>query len=409
VSNDRPDAGEPAAPTIPVTAEIVTIGDELVLGESLDTNGRDLARALRTIGVAVTRQTTVGDAVEGVAAVIREAAARARIVVTTGGLGPTFDDPTREAAALAAGVPTVFQPDLWASITTMFERFGRVPTDNNRAQAFVPFGAHVIPNPVGTAPAFALDVRGACVICLPGVPREMRYLTEHAVLPLLVARFDLTERLWLRTLHCAGIGESALDAAIHDVVTAVPQGGALAVGLAAHLGVVDVRLTARAASAAEADGRIAPVEAAIRERLGDAVFGADDDTLPGVVAAALAARGWRIAGVEAGVGGALAAALAGAGDVCAGVEVVTDTLSAAALEAAVAAARRSRSVEVVVGVSLRRAGDPAHPLPEAGRIDVCLATPHGTTTTTLTHAGHPDSGPSRAVAAAVDGVRRTIG
>ncbi len=409
MSNVRHEAGDPTDPTVPVTAEIVTIGDELVLGEALDTNGRDLARALRTIGVAVTRQTTVGDAVDGVAATIREAASRARIVLTTGGLGPTFDDPTREAAARAAGVPTVFLPDLWATITTMFERFGRVPTDNNRAQAFVPAGAHVIPNPVGTAPAFAVDVRDACVICLPGVPREMRYLTEHAVLPLLVARFGLTERLWLRTLHCAGIGESALDAAIHDIVGTVRQSSALAVGLAAHLGVVDVRLTARAATREAADVLIAPIESAIRDRLGDAVFGADDETLPGVVAAALAARGWRIAGVEAGVGGALAAALAGAGDVCAGVEVVTDTLSAAALEAAVAAARRSRHVEVGVGVSLRRAGDPAHPAPTAGRIDVCIATPDGVKTTTLAHAGHPDSGPSRAVAAGVDGVRRAIG
>lgn len=390
------------------TAETVTIGDELVLGETLDTNARDLARSLRAIGVAVTRHTAIGDDVAAIAGAVREAAARAPIVVTTGGLGPTFDDPTRAALAMAAGVETVFDAALWADVEAMFARFGRSPTANNRAQAMLPAGATAIRNPVGTAPAFWLDLDGACVVCLPGVPREMRYLTEHAVLPLLAARFDLTERLWLRTLHVAGRGESALDAGIADVVATVAPDGPVAIGLAAHLGVVDVRLTARAADRAAAEAAFGPLEAALRRRLGDDVFGADGDTLAGAAAAALAARGWRLAAVEAGVGGALAAALAPHAAACAGVDVRAAPLAADDLAAAVDAARRAAAVETGLGVSLVRAGDPAAAEPAAGRIDVVVATPAGSRAFALTHAGHPDHGPSCAATAALDALRRAL-
>lgn len=259
-----------------VTAEIVTIGDELVLGVTVDTNARDLAVALRTIGVRVTRTTTIGDEIAAIAAAVREAAARAPIVLTTGGLGPTFDDPTRAAVARAAGVATAFDEGLWVVIQAVFARRGKSPTANNRAQAYLPVGATPIDNPVGTAPAFAVDVAGSVVISLPGVPHEMRAIVAATVLPLLAARFALSERLWLRTLHCRGIGESALDAAIADVVAAVPAAGPLAVGLAAHEGAVDVRLTARTADRAAADDLFAPVEAAIRDRLGAAVVGVED-------------------------------------------------------------------------------------------------------------------------------------
>lgn len=258
------------------TAELVTIGDELLLGETTDTNAPELARALRAVGVAVTRMTSVGDDVAAISAAVREAAARAPIVITTGGLGPTFDDPTRDAVARAAGTATEFVPALWAGIEAYFRGRGRTPTDNNRAQAFVPHGAEIIPNPVGSAPAFAVDVDGAVVVSLPGVPREMRHLLEHAVLPLLRRRFDLSERLFVRTLHCAGLGESALDAAIADVVAAVPPGGPVRIGLAAHLGSVDVRITARAADRAGADAVIAPFEAALRARLAEWIVGARD-------------------------------------------------------------------------------------------------------------------------------------
>ncbi len=393
----------------PVVAEIVTIGDELVLGETLDTNARDLARLLRGIGVAVARHTAIGDDVAAIAAAVREAAGRVPIVVTTGGLGPTFDDPTREAVARAAGVATAFDPALWADVEAAFARFGRPPTDNNRVQARLPVGASAIRNPVGTAPGFWIDVAGACVVCLPGVPREMRYLAEHVVVPMLAARFGLTDRLWLRTLHVAGRGESAIDDRIADVAAGVPPGGPVAIGLAAHPGVVDIRLTARAADRAAADALVAPLEAALRARLGDDVFGADDDTLAGVALAAVAARGWRLAAVEAGVGGALAAALAPHAPRCAGVDVAPAALDDAALAAAVAAARAARGAAVGLGASLARAGDPEGAAPAPGRIAVVVATPDGTRQLALAVGGHADHGPARAAAAALDALRRAVG
>ncbi|MEO8082997.1 MAG: molybdopterin-binding protein [Ardenticatenales bacterium] len=258
------------------TAELLTIGDEILLGETLDTNGRDLARALRAVGVAVVRMTSVGDDVAVIAAAVREAAGRAGIVITTGGLGPTFDDPTRDAVAAAAGVATEFVPGLWEHIMAYFAGRGRTPTDNNKAQAYIPHGAEIIPNPVGSAPAFAVTIGGAYVICLPGVPHEMHHLVEHAVLPLLRRRFGLSERLFVRTLHCSGAGESAIDDAIGAAVAAVPPDGPLRVGLAAHQGSVDVRLTARAADRAGADALLGPLEAALRERLGGWVVGVED-------------------------------------------------------------------------------------------------------------------------------------
>ena len=136
------------------SAEIITIGTELLLGEIDDTNATYIARELRDVGIDLYRKTTVGDNARRIAQTIQEALQRTDIIITTGGLGPTVDDPTREAVALAVGVETEFRPELWEQIQNRFQRFGRKPTENNKRQAYVPKGAIPVENPVGTAPSF---------------------------------------------------------------------------------------------------------------------------------------------------------------------------------------------------------------------------------------------------------------
>lgn len=271
-------------------AEIIAIGTELLLGEIQDTNTKHIARRLRDKGIDIFRATLVGDNSSRIANLICEAAQRADIIVTTGGLGPTIDDPTRDAAALAMGVSTVFNPELWQQIEARFQRMGRIPTENNRRQAYLPVGACAIENPVGTAPAFHGMVGDTLLVCLPGVPREMEFLLENAVIPLLEDRFKLTETIRAIVLHCAGVGESQVDEWIGDLETCPNP----TVGLLAHPGIVDIRITAKAASQREADDMIANMATKVHERVGHVIFGQDSDTLESVVAGLLHARGFTL-------------------------------------------------------------------------------------------------------------------
>ena len=288
------------------SAEIITIGTEILLGEIVDTNSAYLARHLRDLNVDVFRTSTVGDNIERIAAVIRETLARTEIIITTGGLGPTIDDPTREAVARAVGASTEFRPELWEQIVERMARFGRSAGENQKRQAYVPQGAIAVKNPVGTAPAFIVEQGGKCIISLPGVPREMEYLLENAVIPYLRERYQLRGLIKARTLHVAGMGESVIDEHVGDLEElSNPM-----VGLAAHHGLVDIRITAKAETPAAADALIGPVEATARQRLGKAVFGADDETLEGVILNQLAARGWSLNAIEINFSGELLQRLA---------------------------------------------------------------------------------------------------
>ena len=253
------------------SAEILSIGTELLLGEIVDTNAAHLARSLRDVGIDVYRKTTVGDNVARIAAAVRTGLSDADVVIATGGLGPTVDDMTRAGIAAAIGVATAFQPELWVQVQAMLQQRGREPTDNNRRQAYLPAGARAIPNPVGTAPAFVFETDRGGVVALPGVPREMVYLLEHAVIPYLRDRYGPGGSIRVRVLHTAGAGESQIDALIGDLESLANP----TVGLAAHVGRVDVRITAKAPSDAGAAELIAPVEVEVRRRLGDWVVGAE--------------------------------------------------------------------------------------------------------------------------------------
>jgi nicotinamide-nucleotide amidase len=291
-----------------MNAEIITIGTELLLGEIIDTNAAHIARQLRTIGLNLYYKTTVGDNEARCAAVIRQALARAEVVITTGGLGPTVDDVTREAVAQATDRPLELRPALLDQIASRFERWGSTMSENNRRQAYVPRDAIALENPVGTAPSFIVETAQGVVISLPGVPHEMKYLLEQAVLPYLRRQFDLHAVIQTRVLRTAGMGESRIDAALGDLLT----GSNPTIGLAAHPGQTDVRITAKAESKAEADRLIAPLEVQVRERLGDAVYGTGKETVEAVLLQHLSASGWAMAVAESGTGGLLTQRLSSA-------------------------------------------------------------------------------------------------
>lgn len=337
------------------SCEIITIGTELLLGEITDTNSRYLARALRDLGIDLYRKTTIGDNARRIAEAIQTALERADIIITTGGLGPTVDDPTREAVAMAMGVEQEFRPELWDQIQRRFERFGRQPTENNRRQAYIPAGATAVENAVGTAPAFIFETQsGKSIISLPGVPREMEHLLQNKVIPYLRQRFELHGIIKARVLHTSGLGESVIDDLIGDLETYSNP----TVGLAAHSGQVDVRITAKAASVEEADRMIAELETVIRQRLDKAIYGADQETLEAAVAKNLHSRGWRLAVIEYGLGGELLKRLASAlPEGLAGGQILAEAPEPGQRRVIVEEYRSSCGAEAGIGVFLIPAGE----------------------------------------------------
>jgi competence/damage-inducible protein CinA-like protein len=367
------------------SAEIITIGTEILLGEIVDTNTRYIARTLRGMGVDLYRTITIGDNVDRIAEAIRHSMERAEIVITTGGLGPTVDDPTREAVAKAVGVETEFREDLWEQVVAVISRYGRKPSENQRRQAYVPKGAIGIPNPVGTAPCFIVETERNAVASLPGVPNEMEHILHESIIPYLQKRFNLNEIIKIRILHCAGLGEGMIDEKIADLETLSNP----TVGLAAHTGIVDIRVAAKAKNEMEADSMIAEIEGQIRERLGDVVFGADEDRLEDVVLNAVAKRGWTLVGVESGLDGLLARKIPRT--------VSLQGLSADSLLAALRAARAESDADAALGVSMSL---------EDRSAEMALITPKGEKTHRITYGGPPRSLARWSVNLALDWLRR---
>ena len=258
-----------------LNAEIITTGTELLLGEIVDTNAAYLAKQLARIGLDLFYQTTVGDNEARVAAAVEIAMRRADVVITTGGLGPTVDDVTRQGVARATGRELVFHPHLLEQIGAFFGKRGLQMGENNRRQAYVPSGAIIIDNPVGTAPAFIVESEDAVIVTLPGVPHEMRHLTETRVLPYLRQKLGITALIKSRVLRTCNIGESRIDEIIGDLMYQSNP----TVGLAAHPGQTDVRITAKAATEDAADALIAQTETELRARLGDFIYGTGNQTL----------------------------------------------------------------------------------------------------------------------------------
>jgi len=331
------------------SAEIISIGTELLLGEIVDTNARFLAISLRNAGIDLYRKTTVGDNVKRIAQAIQQSLQRCDIVITTGGLGPTIDDPTRDAVALAVGVNPEFHPELWEQIKARFQRLGRLPTENNRRQAYIPEGARAIENPVGTAPIFILEYQSHVIISLPGVPSEMEYLMEHAIIPFLCQHYDLHGIIKSRVLHTVGVGESQIDDLIADLEALSNP----TVGLAAHSGQVDVRITVKADSEDASGKLIEPIENTLRERLGDCIYGVDQETLEEIALRSIASNNWTLSVIEAGLGGNLIRRLAAAKGPFLGGQVLTESPSADGLLKLVDAYRQSQHADVGLGVAIQ--------------------------------------------------------
>jgi competence/damage-inducible protein CinA-like protein len=382
------------------SAEIITIGTEILLGEIVDTNTRHIARTLRGLGVDLYRTITIGDNIERIAESIRNSMQRADIVITTGGLGPTVDDPTRDAVAKALGVQTEFREDLWEQVVETIARYGRKPSENQKRQAFVPQGAIGIRNPVGTAPCFIVEKpsppaplpngeRGAVVISLPGVPNEMEHVLHESIIPYLQQRFNLDQILKVRVLHCAGLGEGMIDERIADLERLSNP----TVGLAAHTGVVDVRIAAKAKTEADADTMIAQVEAQVRERLGNHVFGVDDDRLEKVALDAVARRGLSLAAVESGLDGLLARTLRSPHTAS------IPNLTADSLREALRAARSESNADVALGIAV---------FMDERAAEMAMITPRGEKTHRITFGGPPKSLPRWSVNLALNWLRTTM-
>jgi nicotinamide-nucleotide amidase len=282
------------------SAEIITIGTEMLLGDLVDTNTAWLSSRLATLGVGVYRHTTVGDNRERIVGALGEAAARADLVISTGGLGPTSDDLTNECLAVVSGRGMVEYPEAREHVDEMFRKFGRKPTANNYKQALFPEGTELIPNPLGTAMGALLEVDGTLFATLPGVPSEMKRMFEDTLEPLIRARTDGS--IISRTLWFAGIGESALAEQVQDFLDATDP----TVAPLAGQGKVRLRITTRAATQEEAEEKIAPVEKEILSRLGDYYFGEDDETLESTVGRLLKGSGDTLGLAESCTGGLLA-------------------------------------------------------------------------------------------------------
>jgi len=307
-----------------VTAEILCIGTELLLGNITNGNARWIAEQLAALGVPHHRQTVVGDNRERLIQVVREAAARCRLLITTGGLGPTPDDLTTEAIAAAFGAPLVEHPEVWSDIQAKITARGRVVAPSNRRQALLPQGAAVLPNAAGTAPgmvwtpdpgALPFPIQpGFTVLTFPGVPSELELMWQSTAVAWLRGSTLAAGVFASRMLRFWGVAESTLAEQVADLLagenpTVAPYAGA---------GQVKLRITARAVTAAAAADLLAPVEAELRRRTGSLCFGSDDDSLASVVLQLLRQRGQTLAVAESCTGGGLGAALAavpGASDV----------------------------------------------------------------------------------------------
>ncbi len=292
-------------------AEIIAIGSELLLGQIIDTNTSYIAKRLAENGIELVQTTSVGDDLQQMKEVIREATNRSQIVITTGGIGPTEDDLTREVIAEVFQRPLTFRPHLMEQIETLFKKRGFRMAENNRKQAYVPEGAIPIENPKGTAPGFIVEHSNGSIISIPGVPPEMEYLMKNTVIPYLRKRFDLkNEVIQYRVLRACGLGESAIGLQIKDLMK---ESRNPSVGTLASIGDIRIRITAKAQSPEEASNLIEKMEQEIRKRLGILIYGVDNETLHGNIVRELERLNLTLSVVETLTGGIISQKLASTG------------------------------------------------------------------------------------------------
>lgn len=299
-----------------VNAEVVSVGTELLLGQIVDTNAAFIGRMLAEVGIGSLQRQTVGDNLDRVTKAISAAMARADLVITIGGLGPTEDDLTRDAVAAALGEELTLDPELEVQLRQLFAKRNLPWLDTQLRQAMRPQSSRPLPNPNGTAPGLICEKEGKIVICLPGPPSELGPMVEDFVRPFLAERSG-GGIILSRVVRIIGVGESMVEAKVKDLITSDNP----TVAPLAHTGEVHLRITARAANRTQAAELIRPVEDAIRSRLGKAIYGCDADTLEGSCLELLRERSATVAIAESCTGGMLGARLtsiAGSSDVVVG-------------------------------------------------------------------------------------------
>lgn len=285
-------------------AEVITVGTELLLGQILDTNALFLSRKLAEIGVDLHFKTTVGDNTGRLIAALEIAAGRSDIIIVTGGLGPTVDDITREAITGFTGKKMVLDNRIFAHITELFKKRNLEMAENNKLQAYLPEGSLMIENKTGIAPGFILVHNSKIIAVMPGVPSEMHPMMENSVMPYLLEKFGPAAGvIKSKVLKVTGLPESAVDEKIDDLFRALSNP---TLALLAHQSQVDVRITAKAATAAEADAMIAKVKAQVYERLGENIFAEDEETLEQKIAEELLKSKMTLATAESCTAGLVA-------------------------------------------------------------------------------------------------------
>ena len=285
-----------------LTAEIIAIGSELLAPDRTDTNSLWLTEKLNRLGIEVKLKTIVGDDDARLEEAIKDAVRRSKVVITTGGLGPTEDDITRKIAARALGRRLLLDEAVLAEIRLRFKNFGVAMPERNSRQAMVIEDAEVLPNPNGTAPGMFIEHQGAAIVLLPGPPREMRPMFENHVSPKLSGRVG-SFRVMRRLLRVAGLGESAVDEKIAPIYTQYdnPQTTILF-----NQSEIEIHLTARGRTEAEADALLDRLSGQIEERLGNAVFSFAGETMEEVVGLKLSVGGYTVSVAESCTGGLVA-------------------------------------------------------------------------------------------------------
>jgi nicotinamide-nucleotide amidase len=288
-----------------MNAVIISVGNELTLGQTVDTNTAWLSQRLAEIGIHVVLHVTVADEVKPLEVEIRRACDMADVVLISGGLGPTEDDLTRDALAAAMGVGLALDERYLDQIRDYFTQRQRTMPETNKVQAMFPVGSAPIENTCGTAPGIQANIGRSVVYVMPGVPREMRVMYERSVLPQLRSRAGGAVIL-ARTLHTFGTGESDIGELIRDLMK---RGQNPAVGTTAQQAIISVRIHAAGVNRNEAERLLEQTTAEIRSRLGSYVFGQDDDTLWSVVTRQLIAAGKTVSTAESCTGGLIAQSL----------------------------------------------------------------------------------------------------
>ena len=284
-------------------AEIISLGTELLLGSILNTNARFISQKLAEIGLDLYYQTTIGDNPSRLTESIKKAVGRSDVVIITGGLGPTVDDITIETISKLTGRRLVLNEKVLEDLKDYFKlRRLKVPAESLR-QAYMPEGATIIRNTVGTAPGIITEYKGKMIICLPGPPRELEPIFENKIMPYIKKEFKGTWVIISRTIKTTGLAESQVDKKVRDLLKLRPP---TTVGIYAKLGEVDLTIMAKAESAKKAADAIERVEKKIRQRLKWHIFGHDDDTLEGSAANILNKKKIKLAIAESCTGGLVA-------------------------------------------------------------------------------------------------------